>query len=84
MRAQEVHGLKNLPLPFPELYDLSKDPEESYDRANEFPDAVAQIYARIEALLPTFPQEVQASWRGTKSRRVYQTPAGSLPQDVPD
>ncbi len=73
-------GLQNLPLPTPELYDLSKDPEEGYDRAAEFPDVVAEIYARIEALVPGFPAEVQGSWRGTKARKVYKTPAGSLPQ----
>ena len=75
-------GLMNLPLSAPELYDLVTDPEEGYDRAAEFPDVAAAIRARIEALLPSFPEEVRASWAGTQSRRVYETPAGALPELV--
>ena len=77
-------GLLNLPLSLPELYDLVSDPEESYDRAADFPEVVAAIRARIEALLPSFPEEVKASWAGTHSRHVYETPAGALPELTPN
>ena len=77
-------GLLNLPLANPELYDLVSDPEEGYDRADEFPEVVASIRARIEAMLPSFPEEVRASWAGTHRRHVYQTPAGALPEPYPN
>ena len=77
-------GLLNLPLANPELYDLVADPEEGYDRADEFPEVVASIRARIEAMLPSFPEEVRASWAGTHRRHVYQTPAGALPEPDPN
>lgn len=72
-------GRVNLPLPRPELYNLDNDPEESYDVAAAYPGVVAEIRARMEAMLPGFPDQVGDAWRGTMSIPVLDTPAGSLP-----
>jgi len=72
-------GRINLPLYNPELYDLENDPEESYDLAADNPQIVADIRARMEALLPTFPDQVRAAWRDTLSNAVDFNPAGALP-----
>jgi arylsulfatase len=76
---QPAAGRQNLPLPAPELYDLVSDPEEGYDLAEENPDVVAGILARIDAMLPAFPDAVRSSWMETQKRRVEATPPGSLP-----
>ncbi|HKD08460.1 MAG TPA: sulfatase [Bryobacteraceae bacterium] len=52
----------------PELYDLAKDPDESYDTAPENPKVVEEILRRANALLLTFPAEVQKAWSDAKAR----------------
>lgn len=52
-------GRVNLPLPQPELYDLSKDPDESYDIAPEKPEIVKDLQARIEKLMAGFPDDIK-------------------------
>ncbi|MDX1984149.1 MAG: sulfatase [Bryobacteraceae bacterium] len=52
-------GRVNLPLPQPELYDLSADPEESYDIAPERGEIVKEIQARIARLIPSFPENIR-------------------------
>src|SRR5262249_43834105 len=47
-------GRVNLPLPAPELYDVERDPTESYDTAPEHPDIVAKIRDRVETLVAGF------------------------------
>jgi arylsulfatase len=76
---QPAAGRMNLPLKNPELYNIQNDPEESYDLAADFPDVVAQIQARIQNLLPTFPDPVNSYWRDTRSLSVQATPADALP-----
>ena len=68
-----------LPLYKPELYDLENDPDESYDTAADNPQVVADIRARIEAILPIFPDQVRTAWRDTNSNAVDFAPAGALP-----
>jgi hypothetical protein len=72
-------GRVNLPLPRPELYHLSDDPEENYDCSRTYPEVVADIKARIELMLPTFPEPVMRAWSDTMNRRVETTPTGALP-----
>lgn len=72
-------GRFNLPLPQPELYDLEADPEESYDVSADNQMIVAYIRARIEALVPTFPQDVGDAWRNTMQTPVDYTPPGAWP-----
>jgi arylsulfatase A len=72
-------GRMNLPLPQPELYDLNLDPDESYDVSDRNQDIVKALVARIEALVPTFPQQVGNAWRATKSIPVENTQPGALP-----
>jgi arylsulfatase len=72
-------GRFNLPLPNPELYNLEADPDESYNVAADQPQIVAEIRARIQKLLPTFPVQVINAWNFTMSQQVYGEPDGALP-----
>ncbi|HVT95313.1 MAG TPA: sulfatase [Bryobacteraceae bacterium] len=74
-------GIHNYVLPHPELYDLSTDPDESYDTASEHPEIVKQIQAKIEELIPTFPAEVRQAYVETLNRKAAPTtPAGAYPR----
>ena len=75
-------GRVNLPLPRPELYDLESDPQESYDCAQAHPDVVADIRARVDRLIPTFPYGIIDAWQYTLSQKVLEAPVDGLP--VPD
>lgn len=72
-------GTANLPLPRPELYNVALDPEESYDVASVNSDAVADIRARMEAMVPGFPSDVVNAWQTTMATPVQNTPPGALP-----
>jgi arylsulfatase len=54
-------------LPLPELYDLERDPAESYDAAIDHLDKVKEIQQDIEALIPTFPKNVQKAYAELKA-----------------
>jgi arylsulfatase len=75
-------GLKNLLLPKPELYDLERDPDESYDVADLHPEIVSQMMAKIEAQMKTFPNAILQDWEVTKQTRVSPTAAGALPRSI--
>jgi arylsulfatase A len=77
-------GRRSYPLPKPELYNLANDPDESYDVAQEHPQIVAQIQAKIAEMLKTFPEAVQKAWTEQMERKVNPaTPAGAYPQPIP-
>jgi DtxR family transcriptional regulator, Mn-dependent transcriptional regulator len=76
-----VGGRVNLPLPNPELYNLARDPEESYDCAADFPEIVAQIQAGIQQMLPTFPPQVLSTYRATMAIQSFATD-GALPVEL--
>ena len=76
-------GRINLPLAQPELYDIEQDPTEAYDAAPENPAVVAEITARIERLVPGFPEEVKEAWAQTRARQTTVRPAGALPVAAP-
>ncbi len=72
-------------LPHPELYDLERDPAESYDAAVDYPEKVKELQADIEALIPSFPENVQRAYAQLKANpgSPY-TPAaaGARPPDI--
>lgn len=71
-------GVQNYILPHPELYDLSTDPDESYDVAVEHPDIVAKITDKVAELIKGFPEPVQRAYAEAKQRKVNPaTPAGA-------
>jgi len=76
-------GRFNLRLTSPELYDIDKDPEESADVAGNNPGIVADIRARVDGLLPTFPAQVLAAWNDTLKRPVYGNTSGAWPVPFP-
>jgi arylsulfatase A len=70
---------QNLPLPAPELYDVVLDIDESHDRSTRNPAVVADMRARIDRLMRTFPADIQDAWARTLALGVDGTPAGCLP-----
>jgi arylsulfatase A len=72
-------GVQNLPLPSPELYDVSRDLDESHDRSIRNPAVVTDLQARIGRALQTFPVEIQNAYTSTQGIPVQGTPAGCFP-----
>jgi arylsulfatase len=61
-------GRMNLPLIPGELYNLEKDPDESYDQAEEHPEVVEEIRQRIERLLLDLPEDVRQTYANTQAK----------------
>ncbi len=72
---------RHILLPRPELYDLARDPAESYDAAIDHPDVVREIQRDIEAMIPTFPENVVKAYAEMKAHpgSPY-TPPGAQPR----
>jgi arylsulfatase len=79
---EPVKGRRNLPLPKPELYNLVEDPEESYDRSDRNPEIVADIRARAERLIRTFPESIIRTYEDTRKLRVEPTPVNAPPVEA--
>ncbi|MGH9581379.1 MAG: sulfatase-like hydrolase/transferase [Bryobacteraceae bacterium] len=72
-------------LPRPELYNLEADPRESYDAAIDHPDVVKEIERDIEALIPSFPENVVNAYAELKANPGSPfTPPGAAarPDDI--
>jgi arylsulfatase len=79
--AAPVGGRRSFVLPHPELYDLAKDPDESYDVAAANPQIVAQIAGRVRELIKGFPGEVQKAWADAEALKVIpDLPSGAWPR----
>jgi arylsulfatase len=76
-------GRFSLPLNPPELYDLLADPDESYDIAAEHPQVVADIQARIERLMPGFPEHIRKAYADMKATATGPGSSGALPRGLP-
>ena len=72
-------GRWNLPLPEPELYNLTMDPDESHDRSDRNPATVAEIRSRMDALIQTFPPDIVCAWTESLSLQAGATPSGCWP-----
>jgi len=72
-------GRWNLPLKPPELYNIVNDPGESANLAQDNPDIVADLQARIGNLVPGMPSVVQSAWNLTTSTPVCPIPDGAWP-----
>jgi len=71
-------------LPRPELYNLANDPDESYDVAAANPQIVADIMAKITAMIPSFPDEVQQAYAGLQNFKANPAmPAGAYATPPP-
>jgi arylsulfatase A len=73
-------GRRSYLLPTPELYDLAHDPDESYDVAEENPKIVAEIQARIAAMIPGFPEPVRQAYAAQQANPSAPIPAGAYPR----
>ncbi len=77
-------GVHNFVLPRPELYDLSHDPDESYDVAPEHPEIVTKMQAKIGEMLAGFPEPVRSAYAESKARPVDpNSPVGGWPRPKP-
>ena len=66
-----------------ELYDLGRDPEESYNVAKVYPEKIAELMRELDAELATFPQNVQAAYAALKEKvGDVSTPAAASPRPV--
>lgn len=77
------NGHRSAWLPHPELYDLERDPEESYDLAKQNPERVQQMLASVEEVMPTFPPDIVAAYGALKqnvARRTTPPGAAFRPQ----
>jgi len=72
-------GVRNLPLPRPELCDQYRNVDESYNVADQNPDVVLTILDKMNGLIATFPQQVQDQWDAAMATPVLDTPAGAVP-----
>ncbi|MGH9575418.1 MAG: sulfatase-like hydrolase/transferase [Candidatus Acidiferrales bacterium] len=78
-------GQNKAPQPYffanPELYNLDTDPTESYDVAPSHPQIVKEILADIDALIPTFPEEVVKTYAAQRANLDSpRTPPGAAPR----
>lgn len=65
----------------PELYDLSRDPAESYDVARFHPELVAELMKELEAQMPSFPPHVVEAYAALKQNKGgISTPPGASPR----
>ena len=76
---EPVIGRMNLPLPRPELYNLVNDPQEGHNRAVRNMPMVADIQARVDKVMSSFPPEIRNAYEDTKRRRVENTPDNAPP-----
>lgn len=72
-------GRVNLPLLYPELYDMEADPEEAYCVSDGNWRVVSEIRERVEQMLPSFPDQVRAAWADTNRRETSRVNAGEWP-----
>jgi arylsulfatase len=76
-------------LQHPELYNLTRDPAESYDVAKFHPDIVKELMEELESQIPSFPPNVVAAYASLKQNKGdITTPPGASPRPnglpVPD
>ena len=71
---------KSYTLASAELYNLRSDPTESYDVASAHPEIVQNMMAKVEEIMKTFPEEVQAAFDDQKKNvGSAHSSAGQLP-----
>ena len=75
-----VRGRNNITLPHPELYNLTSDPDESYDVAAENGQLVKDLVGKVDEMIRSFPAEVQQAFAAARKRTANPvTPAGAYP-----
>lgn len=65
----------------PELYNLARDPAESYNVAKLEPGIVAELTASLEVQMPSFPAKVKAAYNSLRQRvGDISTPPAAAPR----
>ncbi len=72
-------GVLTLPIR-PELYDVVRDVDESYNVAAANPDVVRQITARVERMMEGMPEGVRAARATVLKRPTILPSSGALPR----
>lgn len=74
-------GWNNFALPKPELYNLEKDPSESYDVSKKYPEIVQQLLTQLNQAIATFPEKTRAAYIELKKNVAsVVTPPGAAPR----
>ncbi len=73
-------GHKSFWLPKPELYNLKKDPAESYDLANYHPEIIKEIFEDLDAQMKTMPEPVMQAYTQLRQNVAKSTPPGAAPR----
>lgn len=74
-------GRENYLLPKPELYQLERDPCESYDVAKKYPEIVQHLQDELKREVPTLPAATQAEYAALQKRVAsVVTPPGAAPR----
>ena len=71
-------GRRNIRLKNPELYDVVADPGESFDVAEENPEVLKRIIARVDELIRGFPEAIQKQYETQKVGPLSPSPAGAV------
>lgn len=70
-------------LQHPELYNIVRDPAESYDVANIHPEIVARLLRDLEEQIPSFPPPVIEAYAHLKQAKGdISTPPGASPRPL--
>jgi arylsulfatase len=78
--ADRTSGRESYKLTHPELYNLTDDPAECYDVADEHPDIVQRITDEMETELRTFPVEVMQQYTRVQTKKTYtKAPVAAAP-----
>jgi arylsulfatase A len=72
---------KNYLLARSELYNLDRDPSESYDVAKKNPAVVKRLRSELDRMMATFPKEVVAQYTALQAQKAsITTPPGAAPR----
>jgi arylsulfatase len=71
-------GRKNIRLARPELYDVVRDPDESFDVAEENPEIVKKMLGRMDELMAGFPAEIRERYDAMKTGPASPSAAGAV------
>lgn len=68
-------------LQHPELYNIERDPSESYDVAKYHPEIVAELLTELDTQIQSFPMEItEAHARLKQNKGDISTPPGASPR----
>ncbi|HBY64024.1 MAG TPA: sulfatase, partial [Solibacterales bacterium] len=71
-------GRRSFLLPSPELYDVVRDPDESYDVAARHPEIVQELRGHMDRLMAGFPEVVRRQWEADQANPSAPVSTGAV------